>query len=60
MEIVVLLVTAALCGADLGPVPPVRAPRRIEMTPVDVVGLLLAVGLLVYLVIALLHPERFQ
>ncbi len=30
------------------------------MTPVDVVGLLLAVGLLVYLVIALLHPERFQ
>jgi K+-transporting ATPase KdpF subunit len=30
------------------------------MTPADVVGLLLAVGLLVYLVIALLHPERFQ
>ena len=30
------------------------------MTPADIVGLLLAVGLLVYLVIALLHPERFQ
>ena len=30
------------------------------MTPADVVGLLLAVGLLVYLVIALLYPERFQ
>jgi len=30
------------------------------MTPADVVGLVLAVGLLVYLVIALLYPERFQ
>ena len=30
------------------------------MTPVDVVGLLLAVGLLVYLVVALLYPEKFQ
>ncbi len=30
------------------------------MTPADVVGLLLAVGLLVYLVFALLYPERFQ
>ena len=30
------------------------------MTLADVIGLLLAVGLLVYLVIALLYPERFQ
>ena len=30
------------------------------MTPADVVGLLLAVGLLVYLVVALLYPEKFQ
>jgi K+-transporting ATPase KdpF subunit len=30
------------------------------MNPVDVIGLLLAVGLLVYLVVALLYPERFQ
>lgn len=30
------------------------------MTPVDLIGLLLAVGLLVYLVIALLYPEKFQ
>jgi K+-transporting ATPase KdpF subunit len=30
------------------------------VTPADVVGLLLAVGLLIYLVIALLYPERFQ
>lgn len=30
------------------------------MTPVDVIGLLLAVGLFVYLVIALLYPEKFQ
>lgn len=30
------------------------------MTPVDVVGLLLAVGLLAYLVVALLYPEKFQ
>jgi len=30
------------------------------MTPADVVGLVLAVGLLVYLVIALLYPERFR
>ena len=30
------------------------------MTPVDLIGLLLAVGLFVYLVIALLYPEKFQ
>jgi len=30
------------------------------MTAVDVIGLLLAVGLFVYLVIALLYPEKFQ
>jgi K+-transporting ATPase KdpF subunit len=27
---------------------------------VDVIGLLLAVGLFVYLVVALLYPEKFQ
>jgi K+-transporting ATPase KdpF subunit len=30
------------------------------MSPVDVIGLLLAVGLLGYLVVALLYPEKFQ
>ena len=30
------------------------------MTPVDLIGLLLAVGLPVYLVVALLYPEKFQ
>jgi K+-transporting ATPase KdpF subunit len=30
------------------------------MIPVDLIGLLLAVGLLVYLVVALLCPEKFQ
>ena len=30
------------------------------MTPVDLTGLLLAVGLFVYLVVALLYPEKFQ
>ena len=30
------------------------------MTPGDLTGLLLAVGLLVYLVVALLYPEKFQ
>jgi len=30
------------------------------MTPVDAIGLLLAIGLFVYLVIALLYPEKFQ
>lgn len=30
------------------------------MTPVDVIGLLLAVALFVYLVVALLYPEKFQ
>jgi K+-transporting ATPase KdpF subunit len=30
------------------------------MTPVDVIGLLLAVGLFAYLVVALLYPEKFQ
>jgi K+-transporting ATPase KdpF subunit len=30
------------------------------MTPVDVIGLLLGVGLFVYLVVALLYPEKFQ
>lgn len=30
------------------------------MNPVDGIGLLLAIGLLVYLVAALLYPEKFQ
>jgi K+-transporting ATPase KdpF subunit len=30
------------------------------MTPVDTIGLLLAVGLFIYLVVALLYPEKFQ
>jgi K+-transporting ATPase KdpF subunit len=30
------------------------------MTPADVIGLLLAAGLFVYLVVALLYPEKFQ
>jgi K+-transporting ATPase KdpF subunit len=30
------------------------------MTPVDLIGLLLAVALFVYLVVALLYPEKFQ
>jgi K+-transporting ATPase KdpF subunit len=30
------------------------------MTGVDAIGLLLALGLLVYLVVALLYPEKFQ
>ena len=30
------------------------------MSAVDAIGLLLAVGLFIYLVIALLYPEKFQ
>lgn len=30
------------------------------MSPVDLMGLLLAAGLFVYLVVALLYPEKFQ
>ncbi|MFO1395268.1 MAG: K(+)-transporting ATPase subunit F [Steroidobacteraceae bacterium] len=30
------------------------------MSPVDLIGLLLAVALFVYLVVALLYPEKFQ
>lgn len=30
------------------------------MTPLDAIGLLAAAGLFVYLVIALLYPEKFQ
>jgi K+-transporting ATPase KdpF subunit len=30
------------------------------MSSVDAVGLVLAVGLFVYLVVALLYPEKFQ
>jgi K+-transporting ATPase KdpF subunit len=30
------------------------------MSAVDVVGLVLAIGLFVYLVVALLYPEKFQ
>jgi K+-transporting ATPase KdpF subunit len=30
------------------------------MNPVDVIGLLMAAGLLVYLVVALLYPDKFQ
>lgn len=30
------------------------------MSPVNLIGLLLAAGLFVYLVVALLYPEKFQ
>ena len=30
------------------------------MTPIDVIGLMVAVGLFIYLVVALLYPEKFQ
>ena len=30
------------------------------MNPVDVIGLLVAVGLVVYLLVALLYPEKFE
>ena len=30
------------------------------MTAVDLIGLALAIGLFVYLVVALLYPEKFQ
>lgn len=30
------------------------------MSAVDVIGLLVAVGLFVYLVVSLLYPEKFQ
>jgi len=30
------------------------------MNPVDAIGLLVAVGLVVYLIVALLYPEKFQ
>jgi K+-transporting ATPase KdpF subunit len=30
------------------------------MSPLDVIGLVLALGLLVYLVVALLYPEKFE
>jgi K+-transporting ATPase KdpF subunit len=30
------------------------------MNPVDVIGLLLAAGLLAYLIVGLLYPEKFQ
>ena len=45
---------------DLGRVPAVRQFAGAAMTAVDLTGLLLAVGLLVYLVVALLYPEKFQ
>ena len=45
---------------DLGLVPAVRPFAGAVMTPVDLIGLLLAVGLVVYLVVALLYPEKFQ
>ena len=30
------------------------------MSPLDIVGLVLALGLLAYLVVALLYPEKFE
>jgi len=30
------------------------------MNPADAIGLLVAVGLVVYLIVALLYPEKFQ
>ena len=38
---------------------PRRAKRGIGMNAVNLIGLILAAGLAVYLVVALLFPERF-
>jgi K+-transporting ATPase KdpF subunit len=38
----------------------VQSTAGAAMTAVDVIGLVLAGALLVYLVVALLYPERFQ
>ena len=45
---------------DLGAVGAVQPSSGATVTPMDVIGLLVAVGLFIYLVVALLYPERFQ
>ena len=44
----------------MGTVCAVRPPAEALLSPVDLIGLLLAVVLFVYLVVALLYPENFQ
>ena len=60
MEIIVLLVTVALVVTTWGLYRLCGRLRSAAMTAIDAIGLLLAVGLFVYLVIALLYPEKFQ
>ena len=37
-----------------------RPAEGTAVTPVDLIGLVLATALFVYLVVALLYPEKFQ
>jgi K+-transporting ATPase KdpF subunit len=45
---------------DLGVLLPGRSPEEHTMTAVEVVGLVLVIALGVYLLVALLQPEKFQ
>jgi K+-transporting ATPase KdpF subunit len=48
-------------GVDLGDLSDrSRRPGDTPMSALDVVGLVLAIGLLAYLVLALLNPEKFE
>jgi K+-transporting ATPase KdpF subunit len=44
----------------VGAVPALQPARVTLRTAFELIGLIVSVGLVVYLVIALLYPERFQ
>jgi K+-transporting ATPase KdpF subunit len=51
----------AVAGRDVGCLPTRdHYEGHAAMSALDIVGLALALGLLVYLVVALLYPERFE
>ena len=61
MEALVLLVLAASARNDVGSLSDRRRHQRdAPMTALDAVGLVLALALLAYLVVALLYPEKFE
>ena len=61
MEAFVLLVLAVLLAKTSGSLPDCRRNEGdTPMSPLDIVGLVLALGLGVYLVVALLLPEKFE
>ena len=60
IELIVLIVTAAARRHDLAAVPARGSPAGPAMSGFEILALVITIALAVYLVVALLMPEKFQ